>query len=328
MTKILVVGGAGYIGSHACKALAAAGYEPVVYDNLVAGHEWAVKWGPLERGDLLDRARLDDVIARHAPAGAMHFASLINVGDSVHRPGLYWRNNVAGTINLCDAAAEAGIGAMVFSSTCAVYAPSDAPTLTEDLPIGPINPYGSTKRAIETMLDDFETAFGLRSVVLRYFNAAGADADGGIGEAHDPETHLIPLALAAVAGDRGPLRIFGTDYPTPDGTCVRDYIHVSDLADAHVLALRRLLAGGGSDVFNLGAGRGHSVREVLAAVAKAAGAPVPAEEDERRAGDAVRLVADISHARKVLGWAPRHSSLDRIVETAWAWYRAHAHGAA
>lgn len=321
MTKILVVGGAGYIGSHACKALALAGYEPVVYDNLVAGHDWAVQWGPLEIGDLLDRPRIDEVIAAHRPEGVMHFASLINVGDSVHQPGLYWRNNVTGTINLCEAVAAAEIEAMVFSSTCAVYAPTDAAALTEDLPFGPINAYGSTKRAIEMMLGDFEIATGLRSTVLRYFNASGADADGGIGEDHDPETHLIPLALAAAAGDRAALGIFGTDYPTHDGTCVRDYIHVTDLADAHVLAIRRLMAGGASDVFNLGAGEGYSVREVIEAAGRATGKPVPVKEDARRAGDAVRLVADIGHARKTLGWSPKHSSLDNIVETAWNWYR-------
>ncbi len=321
VTRILVTGGAGYVGSHACKALADAGLEPVVFDNLGGGHERAVRWGPLERGDLLDRDAISDVVRRYRPAGAMHFASLINVGDSVHEPGLYWRNNVAGAINLCEALAAGGVGALVFSSTCAVYAPTDAPTLNERLPFGPISPYGNTKRAIEILLGDFEGAHGMRSVILRYFNAAGADAGGGVGEDHDPETHLIPLALAAAAGDRAALGVYGGDYPTPDGTCVRDYVHVTDLADAHVRAIRHLLAGGASDAFNLGAGRGYTVREVIAAIERATGRPVPANDEPRRAGDAIRLVADIAHAREMLGWSPSHSSLDNIVATAWAWYR-------
>lgn len=322
MTKILVTGGAGYVGSHACKALAAAGYEPVVFDNLCAGHDWAVKWGPLEEGDLLDRDRIAAVVAAHKPAGAIHFASFAYVGESVTDPGKYWRNNVTGAINLCDALTAAGTQAIVFSSSCTVYGLTEAEFISEAEPVAPINPYGNTKRAIEIMLADFEAATGMRNTVLRYFNAAGCDADGEIGEDHDRETHLIPLALAAAARDRDALKIFGTDYPTPDGTCIRDYIHVTDLADAHVRAVRRMLDGGESDVFNLGAGAGYSVREVIDAVGRIVGNPVEAIEDGRRAGDPARLVADTAHAQQGLGWQPAHSSLDNIVSTAWNWYRA------
>lgn len=322
MTKILVTGGAGYVGSHACKALAAAGYEPVVFDNLCTGHKSAVRWGPFEQGDLLDRDRIAAVVAAHKPVGAIHFASFAYVGESVTDPGKYWRNNVTGAINLCDALAAAETPAIVFSSSCTVYGLTEAEFISEAEPVLPINPYGNTKRAIEIMLADYETATGMRNTVLRYFNAAGCDADGEIGEEHDPETHLIPLALAAAAGDRDALKIFGTDYPTPDGTCIRDYIHVTDLADAHVQAVRRMIDGGASDVFNLGAGAGYSVRDVIDTVGRVVGNQVPAIEDGRRAGDPARLVADIAHARAGLGWEPARSSLDNIVSTAWNWYRA------
>ena len=321
MTRILVTGGAGYVGSHACKALAAAGYEPVVFDNLCEGHDWAVKWGPLERGDLLDRDRIAEVVRQHEPAGAIHFASFAYVGESVTDAGKYWRNNVGGAINLCDALVAAKTPAIVFSSSCTVYGLTEAEYITEAEPVAPINPYGNTKRAIEIMLGDYEVATGLRNTVLRYFNAAGCDADGEIGEAHDPETHLLPLAIAAAAGNRDGLKIFGTDYPTPDGTFVRDYIHVTDLADAHVRAIGRMLEGGTSELFNLGAGDGYSVREVIDSVGRIVGTPVPAVEDARRPGDPARLVADISHARDGLGWEPAHSSLDNILTTAWDWYR-------
>ena len=323
MTRILVTGGAGYVGSHACKALAAAGYEPVVFDNLSAGHDWAVKWGVLEQGDLLDRDRIAEVVAAYQPAGAIHFASFAYVGESVIDPGKYWRNNVAGAINLCDALVAADTDAIVFSSSCTVYGRTDAAFISEAEPVLPINPYGNTKRAIEIMLADYEVATGMRNTILRYFNAAGDDADGEIGEDHDPETHLIPLAIAAAARDSDALKIFGTDYPTPDGTCIRDYIHVTDLADAHVRAVRRMLEGGASDVFNLGAGNGYSVRDVIDAVGRIVGAPVTATEDARRPGDPARLVADIAHAQRGLDWQPVHSSLDNIVSTAWNWYRAH-----
>lgn len=324
MTRILVTGGAGYVGSHACKALSAAGFEPVVFDNLCAGHDRAVKWGPLEVGDLLDRDRIAEVAAKYRPAGVIHFASFAYVGESVTDPAKYWRNNVSGAVNLLDALPAAGAPPIVFSSSCTVYGMTDAEFISEDQPVGPINPYGNTKRAIEIMLSDYETALGMPQTVLRYFNAAGCDADGEIGEDHDPETHLIPLALAAAAGDRADLKIFGNDYPTPDGTCIRDYIHVTDLADAHVRAVRRMLDGAGSDLFNLGAGDGYSVREVVDAVGNIVGTPVPAIDDARRPGDPARLVADISHARDGLGWRPEHSSLDNIVSTAWNWYRSQA----
>ena len=323
MSKILVTGGAGYIGSHACKALAAAGFEPVVFDNLTTGHDWAVKWGPLEQGDLVDRERIFEAVAAHRPDGAIHFASSAYVGESVTNPGKYWRNNVTGAINLFDALVSSDVKAVVFSGSCTVYGMTGVDYLTEREPVAPINPYGNTKRAIEIMLGDYETAHDLRHVVLRYFNAAGCDADGETGEIHDPETHLLPLAIAAAAGSGNTLKIFGTDYPTPDGTCIRDYIHVTDLADAHVRALRRLLDGGASDIFNLGAGDGYSVREVIDTVGRIVGSPVPAVEDARRAGDPPRLVADIAHARDGLGWVPQNSSLDNIVQTAWDWYREH-----
>ena len=321
MVRILVTGGASYVGSHACKALAAAGYEPVVFDNLCAGHDWAVKWGPFEKGDLLDRDRIDGVVQKYQPAGVIHFASFAYVGESVTDPAKYWRNNVVGAINLCDALAAADASAMVFSSSCTVYGLTTAEFISEAEPVAPISPYGNTKRAIEIMLGDYGAATGRRHTILRYFNAAGCDADGDIGEVHDPETHLLPLAIAAAAGSRDTLKIFGNDYPTPDGTCIRDYIHVTDLADAHVRAIARLVDGGGSDVFNLGAGDGYSVREVIDAVGKIVGTPVPAIDDARRAGDPARLVADIAHARKNLAWQPVHSSLDNIVSTAWNWHR-------
>jgi UDP-arabinose 4-epimerase len=322
MTRILVTGGAGYVGSHACKALAAAGFEPVVFDNLCAGHESAVKWGPLERGDLLDRDRIADVIRKYQPGGAMHFASFAYVGESVTNPGKYWRNNVSGAINLCDALISVKVPAIVFSSSCTVYGFTATKLISETEPVAPINPYGNTKRAIEIMLSDYEAAKGLRNTVLRYFNAAGCDADGEVGEVHDPETHLIPLAISAATGDGEALKIFGTDYPTPDGTCIRDYIHVTDLADAHVRAICRMLDGGDSELFNLGAGEGYSVREVLKGVSRIVGNVVPAADSGRRPGDPARLVADIAHARQVLGWEPRNSSLDNILSSAWNWYRA------
>jgi len=279
------------------------------------------QWGPLEIGDLQDRERIAAVLQEHRPEGVIHFASFAYVGESVTDPGKYWRNNVSGAINLLDALAAGCAPPVVFSSSCAVYGMSDADYLSETLPLSPINPYGNTKRAIEIMLSDYGAATGMRQMILRYFNAAGCDSDGEIGEDHAPETHLIPLALAAAANDRDQLSIFGTDYPTPDGTCVRDYIHVTDLADAHVRAVRQLLDGESSNVFNLGAGQGYSVREVVDAVGQAVGAAVPVQDADRRTGDPARLVADISHARDFLGWNPEHSSLENIVTTAWNWYR-------
>ncbi|MBX3526009.1 MAG: UDP-glucose 4-epimerase GalE [Rhodoblastus sp.] len=318
---VLVTGGAGYIGSHACKALAQAGYLPVTYDSLVYGHEWAVKWGPLERGDILDRARLDQVVAQHRPVAIMHFAAFAYVGESVTDPGKYYRNNVMGSLTLLEASRDHGIDQFIFSSTCATYGIPDHLPITEDTPQRPINPYGASKLMVERMLLDFGVAHGLRSVSLRYFNAAGADLDNEIGETHDPETHLIPLVLDAATGRRPHVTIFGTDYDTPDRTCVRDYIHVSDLADAHVQALKLLSAGSATEAFNIGTGVGYSVQQVISTVSRLAARPVPVAYGSRRAGDPASLVSDASKARRVLGWVPRFRNLDQIVSTAWAWHQ-------
>ena len=261
--RILVTGGAGYIGSHVCKTLATAGYLPVVYDNLVYGHPRAVRWGPLEQGDLLDRQRLDEVIARHRPEAVLHFAAYAYVGESVEDPDKYYRNNVAVSLTLLEAMRGHGIGKLVLSCTCATYGVPRTIPIPEHHLQAPINPYGASKLMVERMLRDFEHAYGLRSVALRYFNAAGADPDTEIGEDHDPETHLIPLVLDAALGKRPSITVFGDDYDTPDGTCIRDYIHVTDLADAHVLALEYLEDGGISTAYNLGNGRGFSVRELI-----------------------------------------------------------------
>jgi len=318
---VLVTGGAGYIGSHTAKALAAAGYLPVTLDNLSRGFRDAVRWGPLEIGDVGDRGFLAAMFAKHRPSAVLHFAAFAYVGESVGEPGLYYRNNVGGSLALIEAAAAAGVSRFVFSSTCATYGMAERMPITEETPQHPANPYGASKLMVERILADFSTAHGLRSVSLRYFNAAGADPVGEIGENHDPETHLIPLAIYAALGLGPPLRIFGTDWPTPDGTCIRDYIHVSDLADAHVKALAYLEGGGETGAANLGTGTGFSVREIVAAVARAAGRPVPAEETGRRAGDVAALVADAGRAASLLGWQPRHSDLDSIVASAVAWAR-------
>lgn len=318
---VLVTGGAGYIGAHACKALARAGYLPVAYDSLVHGHEWAVKWGPLECGDILDRARLDDVIAKWRPAAIMHFAAFAYVGESVTDPGKYYHNNVAGSLTLLEAARDHGIDRFVFSSTCATYGVPDRLPIREDTPQHPINPYGASKLMVERMLADFGTAHGLRSIALRYFNAAGADPDGEIGESHDPETHLIPLVLDAASGRRPTVTIFGTDYDTPDGTCIRDYIHVTDLAEAHVLALQALENGAPSSAYNLGNGQSYSVRAVVDAVERVTGLEVPLVLGPRRPGDPAALVSDATTARDELGWQPRIGDLDEIVRTAWAWHQ-------
>lgn len=321
-SSILVTGGAGYVGSHACKALAAAGLVPVTYDNLSRGHREAVRWGPLVEGDLHDRACLAEAFRVHRPAAVMHFAAFAYVGESVGDPEMYYRNNVGGTLTLLSAMREAGIGRIVFSSTCATYGnPAEVP-IRETTPQRPVNPYGETKLAIERALHWYG-AYGLRAVALRYFNAAGDDPDGEIGEDHDPETHLIPLVLRAALGQAGPVSLFGTDYPTPDGTPIRDYIHVVDLADAHVRALRYLAAGGDSAAFNLGTGHGHSVREVIAAVETASGRAVPQREAARRPGDPPELIADPALAKRTLGWEPRYSELPSIVRTALHWHERH-----
>ena len=317
--SILVTGGAGYVGSHACKALAAAGWRPVVYDNLSRGHAEAVRWGPLVEGDLHDRPRLAAALRTHRVAAVMHFAALAYVGESVAEPETYYTNNVGGTLALLGAMREAGVGTIVFSSTCAVYGVPDRVPIRETTATAPLNPYGETKLAIERALHWYGAAYGLRYAALRYFNAAGADPDGEIGEDHEPETHLIPLVLRAALGRGETLQIFGTDYPTPDGTAIRDYIHVADLADAHVRALAHLRAGGDSAALNLGTGHGHSVRAIVAAVERIAGRPVPCRQAPRRPGDPPQLVADPALARARLGWEPRHSDLDTIIRTALAW---------
>jgi UDP-arabinose 4-epimerase len=319
--SILVTGGAGYIGAHTCKALAKARYLPVAYDSLVHGHERAVKWGPLVRGDILDRRRVDWAIAEYRPVAIMHFAAFAYVGESVGDPGKYYRNNVAGSLTLLEAARDAGVRNFVFSSTCATYGTPASLPIVEATPQFPINSYGASKLMVERMLADFDSAHGIRSTALRYFNAAGGDQDGEIGEDHQPETHLIPLVLDAASGRRQNVTIFGTDYPTPDGTCLRDYVHVSDLADAHVLALRRLLTGAESGVFNLGNGQGFSVRQVVDTVERITGLKVPVKLGGRRPGDPAALVSDATRAHDVLGWRPRLSDLDEIVRTAWAWHQ-------
>lgn len=314
---ILVTGGAGYIGAHTCKALRRAGFRPVTLDNLVTGHREQVRWGPLVEGSLLDRALLDRVFAEHRPEAVMHFAAHAYVGESVTDPLRYYRNNVVGSLNLLEAMIRAGVRRLVFSSTCATYGHPRSLPLTEDHPQEPINPYGFTKLVMERMMADSAAAHGLQWLALRYFNAAGADPDGEAGEAHDPETHLIPLAIDVAMGRRPAITLFGTDYDTPDGSCIRDYIHVSDLADAHLRALSWLADGGASGGFNLGNGNGHSVREVIAMTEKVTGRPIPVVIGPRRQGDPPRLIGDASRARSLLGWAPRHAELETIITHAW-----------
>jgi UDP-glucose-4-epimerase GalE len=318
---ILVTGGAGYIGSHTCKALARAGHVPVVYDSLFRGHARAVRWGPLERGEVTDVARLREAIRTHRPSGVIHFAALTYVGESAQDPLGYYRTNVGGTMALLDAMQAEGVTRIVFSSTCATYGPPEVNPIREDTPQHPISPYGESKLMVERILRDAAAAGGPSAVALRYFNAAGADPEGELGEAHDPETHLIPLALRAARGTAPPLTVFGDDHPTPDGTCIRDYIHVSDLARAHVKALHHAgtEAGRGFSAFNLGTGTGVSVREILDGVRKTTGREVPFAFGPRRAGDPPALVADAGLAARVLDWRPERSDLDTILSTAWAW---------
>jgi UDP-arabinose 4-epimerase len=320
---ILVTGGAGYIGSHTCKALASDGYLPVTFDNLIYGHEWAVQWGPLVQGDLLDSHQLDRVFEQYQPMAVVHFAAFAYVGESVADPGKYYRNNVAGTIALLNAMQRHGCRQIVFSSTCATYGrPSKLP-IDEASPQVPINPYGRSKLMIEQMLADYRRAHQINYMALRYFNAAGADPEAQIGEDHDPETHLIPLTIQA-AESRGPeLAVYGTDYDTADGSAVRDYVHVSDLATAHLLALRHLKAGNPSGALNLGTGEGYSVRQVVNAVERCGGRPVPIVASPRRAGDPPILIADPQQAQKVLGWHPQHSDLATIIQTAIEWSKRH-----
>ena len=321
---VLVTGGAGYIGSHACKALAAAGYTPVTLDNLVYGHRAAVRWGPFIHGELGDEHLVRRVLRDHAIQAVIHFAGYAYVGESMQKPGKYFQNNFSTTVTLLNAMRAEGVQHIVFSSTCATYGIPQSMPIAEDHPQRPVNPYGESKLFVERLLGWFAAAHGMRYAALRYFNAAGADADGEIGEDHDPETHLIPLAIDAALGRRPPVSIFGTDYPTPDGTAIRDYVHVTDLARAHVTALERLHAGADSMRLNLGTGQGHSVRDVIRMIEEIGGCPVPVVEAPRRPGDPPELVAASGRAKELLGWAPRHSGLRNIIATAWVWHVAAA----
>lgn len=324
MRHVLVTGGAGYVGSHACRILAANGYRPVILDNLSTGHRWAVKWGPLEVGDIADHKLVTTVMAKYRPMAVMHFAALSLVGESGSLPARYYDNNVSGTLSLLQAMRVGGVDRFIFSSTCATYGQPDTCPIGEMTAQQPINTYGRSKLMVETILKDFVGAYGLRATALRYFNAAGAAADAGIGEAHQPETHLIPLVIEAALGQRGPVQVFGDDYPTTDGTCERDYVHVNDLASAHVRALEFMEVESGFHAFNLGTGQPYSVRQVIAAVAAQAGHNVPQQIGARRAGDPPALYADPRRAKDVLGWTATQSSLDEIVASAWRWHAGNA----
>jgi UDP-arabinose 4-epimerase len=321
---VLVTGGAGYVGSHVCKQLALAGYTPVTYDSMGTGHASLVRWGPLEVGDVTDRARLDEVMRRYAPTAVLHFAAHAYVGESVRDPGRYYANNVGGSLALLASMVAHGVDALVFSSTCATFGTPTRLPITEDHAQAPISPYGASKAMVERILRDHDRAHGLRSVSLRYFNAAGADPDGETGELHVPETHLIPLVLEVAAGTLPAIDILGDDYPTPDGTCIRDYVHVTDLARAHVLALDHLGGGGPSTAFNLGTGRGASVLEVVEQVRAVTGAEIPVRVRSRRPGDPPELVAASGRAATELGWVPARSQLSDIVRDAWGWRGAQA----
>lgn len=317
---VLVTGGAGYVGSHVCKLLRSAGYTPVAYDSLETGHEEAVRWGPLEVGDLLDHERLAGVVREYRPEAVLHFAAYAYVGESVTDPGRYYRNNVGGTLSLLRTMVEQGLTRLVFSSTCATFGTPDRLPIGDDAPQAPINPYGASKLMVERILRDHDAAHQLRSVALRYFNAAGADPDAETGELHDPETHLIPLLLDVASGRRSTIEVYGDGYPTPDGSCIRDYVHVTDLADAHLRALRHLEAGGASAAMNLGTGTGSSVFEVVEQVRAITGADVPVAIRGPRPGDPAELVAAVERARTVLGWQPERSDLATIVADAWRWH--------
>lgn len=321
MRHILVTGGGGYIGSHACKVLRASGYVPVTFDNLSTGWAEAVKFGPLVRGDLADRAALDAAFETYRPAAVMHFAAFSQVGEAMKNPGIYWRNNAVGSLNLIEAAIAHECLNFVFSSTCATYGEQDGVLLDETCAQNPLNAYGASKRAIEDMLADFGTSEGLRSVIFRYFNVAGADPDGDVGEFHQPETHLVPLILDAIAGKRDALTVYGDDYDTPDGTCIRDYVHVMDLVDAHLRGLKWLEAGKPSRVFNLGTGSGFSVREVIDHSQIVTNRQVPWNMGPRRAGDCTRLVSGSTRAMAELGWKPERSTLKAMITDAWRWHQ-------
>jgi UDP-glucose 4-epimerase/UDP-arabinose 4-epimerase len=318
---VLVTGGAGYIGAHTSKALSEAGYLPVAYDNLSTGHREFVQWGPLVEGDIRDPARVADAISRFAVVAVLHFAAFALVGESVTAPDKYYDNNVVGTLGLLDGMRKSGCLTLVFSSTCAVYGVPDSSPIAETARPDPINPYGTSKLMVERILADFSTAFGLKSTVLRYFNAAGADPVAALGEWRDPETHIVPRAMMTLLGHFREFQVHGLNFPTPDGTAVRDYIHVTDLARAHVMAVEQLLAGNDGGTYNLGTGFGHSVREVVSAIEREAGQRLPLVEGPRRPGDPAVLVADARCAKDRLGFVPLHSDLATIIRSSWAWHR-------
>ena len=318
--RVLVTGGAGYVGSHTTKVLAHSGFQPVVLDNLELGHRWAARWGPLVVGDLANTSLLHELLQEYRVEAVIHFSAHAYVSESIANPRKYFRNNVANTLNLLEAMLDSGVGRIVFSSSCASYGLPESVPIREDHPQRPVNPYGESKLFVERVLDWYGQAYGLNWMSLRYFNAAAADPEGEIGEEHEPETHLIPLVIQAALGQRPFVEIYGTDYPTPDGTAIRDYVHVTDLAEAHVRALRYLANGGSSMALNLGTGQGHSVREVIQAVERVSGRHFPVRETGRRPGDPPALVADASRAAQVLGWRPRYPELDSLVEHAWRWH--------
>ncbi len=318
---ILVTGGAGYIGSHACKALAKAGFLPVVYDNLSTGHGYAVKWGPFVQGDLNDPAKLNEAFSTFKPKAVLHFAANAIVVESMSEPAKYYRNNVGSTIALFEAMRAHQVKSIVFSSTCATYGNPQFVPMTEAHPQSPINPYGRTKLMIEQMIADFEMAYGFKSMTLRYFNAAGADFETEIGENHTPETHLIPTIIQTALGQRSEIVVYGTDFSSRDGSAVRDYIHVQDLAEAHVMALQWLLANQKSMAFNLGTGTGYSVLEIIDAVQKFCGKTLPVRLENRRPGEPGILTADHKKVSQILGWTPRHSALPILIESAWKWHQ-------
>ncbi len=317
---ILVCGGAGYIGSHVNKQLNREGYETVVFDNLIYGHREAVKWGSFVEGDLASENDIEAVFSSHKIDAVFHFAAYAYVGESVTEPEKYYYNNVVNTLNLLKVMKRHGCNKLIFSSTCATYGEPEKVPITEDMPQNPINPYGMTKLTVERILKDYQKAYGMQFAVLRYFNAAGADPDGEIGESHDPETHIIPLVLDAASGKREEIKVFGTDYDTPDGSCVRDYIHVADLADVHIRALHYLEEGNPGDFFNLGSTIGTSVLEVVESVKRVTGREFQVTLSERRQGDPAKLVGSSDKARKVLGWEPKYGEIDVIVDHAWKWH--------
>jgi UDP-arabinose 4-epimerase len=317
--NVLVTGGAGYIGAHVCKALAKQGFTPIAVDNLCSGTASHVKWGPFEEADIRDRNRMSAILQKYTPAAIMHFAALIQVGESVTNPSKYYDNNICGSFALLEEARLNNIKNMVFSSTAAVYGIPTTADIIEDHPLKPINPYGQTKMAMENMVRDFSAAYGLRHAILRYFNAAGADTDCDIGTAYKVDTHIIPLLMRVASGHNKEITIFGTDYNTPDGTAIRDYLHVEDLAEAHILSLRHIMDGKSDLTLNLGTSHGHSVLQVLSAVREITGKNIPAVNAPRRAGDSAILVANAEQAKKILNWTPTKSDLKTIVETAWRW---------